>query len=58
MALLLIAEHDNEALRDASTKTLTAALQVSEDIDVLVATAMGRCSSARWPSPWRRWWCP
>jgi electron transfer flavoprotein alpha subunit len=37
MALLLIAEHDNEALRDASTKTLTAALQVSEDIDVLVA---------------------
>jgi electron transfer flavoprotein alpha subunit len=37
MALLLIAEHDNEALRDASTKTLTAALQVSEDIDILVA---------------------
>jgi electron transfer flavoprotein alpha subunit len=37
MALLLIAEHDNEALRDASNKTLTAALQVSEDIDVLVA---------------------
>ena len=36
MALLLIAEHDNEALRDATNKALTAALQVSDEVDVLV----------------------
>jgi electron transfer flavoprotein alpha subunit len=37
MALLLIAEHDNEGLRDAANKALTAALQISDEIDVLVA---------------------
>jgi electron transfer flavoprotein alpha subunit len=78
MALLLIAEHDNDTLRDATSKTLTAALQISDEVDVLVAghnaggaakaaaalpacarccTATPRCSSARWPSRWRRWWC-
>jgi electron transfer flavoprotein alpha subunit len=37
MALLLIAEHDNEGLRDATQKALTAALQISDKVDVLVA---------------------
>jgi electron transfer flavoprotein alpha subunit len=37
MALLLIAEHDNEGLKDATHKALTAALQISDDVDVLVA---------------------
>jgi len=37
MALLLIAEHDNEGLRDATHKGLTAALEISADVDVLVA---------------------
>jgi electron transfer flavoprotein alpha subunit len=37
MALLLIAEHDNQSLGDATYKALTAALQISDDVDVLVA---------------------
>ena len=37
MALLLIAEHDNESLKDATHKALTAALQISDKVDVLVA---------------------
>jgi electron transfer flavoprotein alpha subunit len=37
MALLLIADHDNETLRDATAKALTAALQITDDVDVLVA---------------------
>jgi len=37
MALLLIAEHDNDGLRDATHKALTAALEISDDVDVLVA---------------------
>src|SRR5690554_1678969 len=37
MALLLIADHDNDTLRDATAKALTAALQIDGDVDVLVA---------------------
>ena len=37
MALLLVADHDNETLRDATSKALTAALQISDEVDVLVA---------------------
>jgi electron transfer flavoprotein alpha subunit len=37
MAVLLIAEHDNAALKDATHKALTAARQMSGDVDVLVA---------------------
>lgn len=37
MAVLLIAEHDNQGLKDATNKALTAALQIGADVDVLVA---------------------
>jgi electron transfer flavoprotein alpha subunit len=37
MASLVIAEHDNEALKDATHKTVTAAAQVSSPVHVLVA---------------------
>ena len=36
MAVLVIADHDNAALRDTTAKTVTAALAVSSDVDVLV----------------------
>ncbi len=36
MRILLIAEHDNARLKDESLKTLTAALQIGDHIDVLV----------------------
>jgi electron transfer flavoprotein alpha subunit len=37
MAVLLIAEHDNKSLKDATHKALTAALQIGGDVHVLVA---------------------
>ena len=37
MAVLLIAEHDNNALKDATHKALTAAAQIGGDVHVLVA---------------------
>ncbi|MGE0213366.1 MAG: electron transfer flavoprotein subunit alpha/FixB family protein [Parvibaculaceae bacterium] len=37
MATLLIAEHDNQGLKDTTAKTLTAALQLGGDVHVLVA---------------------
>jgi electron transfer flavoprotein alpha subunit len=37
MAVLLIAEHDNKALKDATHKALTAAAQMGGDVHVLVA---------------------
>src|SRR5689334_1642449 len=37
MATLLIAEHDNAQLKDATNKALTAALALGADVDVLVA---------------------
>ncbi len=37
MATLLIAEHDNASIKDATAKALTAALQLGADVDVLVA---------------------
>ena len=37
MAVLLIAEHDNKSLKDATHKALTAALKMSGDVHVLVA---------------------
>jgi electron transfer flavoprotein alpha subunit len=36
MAVLVIADHDNTAVRDTTNKTVTAALAVSPDVDVLV----------------------
>ncbi len=37
MAILLIAEHDNETLSDQTAKALSAALKIGSDVDVLVA---------------------
>ena len=37
MAILVIAEHDNKDLKDATHKTVTAALKMGKDVDVLVA---------------------
>ena len=37
MAVLVIAEHDNASLSDATSKTVTAALKFSSDVDVLIA---------------------
>jgi electron transfer flavoprotein alpha subunit len=37
MAVLVVAEHDNASVKDATNKTVTAALQLSGDVDVVVA---------------------
>ncbi len=37
MAVLVIADHDNASLKDNTEKTVTAALKLSGDVDVLVA---------------------
>ncbi|WP_336070432.1 electron transfer flavoprotein subunit alpha/FixB family protein [Nitratireductor rhodophyticola] len=37
MAILLVAEHDNETLSDQTAKALAAASQIGSDVDVLVA---------------------
>ncbi len=37
MAVLVIADHDNQHVRDTTHKTVTAALKLSSDVDVLVA---------------------
>ncbi|MGA0606375.1 electron transfer flavoprotein subunit alpha/FixB family protein [Phenylobacterium sp. VNQ135] len=37
MAVLVIADHDNQTLKDATHKTVTAAQKLSGDVDVLVA---------------------
>ncbi|XQW86683.1 electron transfer flavoprotein subunit alpha/FixB family protein [Thalassotalea piscium] len=37
MAILIIAEHDNKTLKSATLNTITAASQLGNDIDVLVA---------------------
>ncbi|MES2896225.1 MAG: electron transfer flavoprotein subunit alpha/FixB family protein [Pseudomonadota bacterium] len=39
MAVLVIADHDNASLKDNTHKTVTAALALSGDVDVLVAGA-------------------
>src|SRR5687768_5114128 len=36
MAVLVIADHDGSTVRDTTHKTVTAALAVSKDVDVLV----------------------
>ena len=36
MAVLVIADHDNAHVRDSTHKTMTAALKLSSDVDVLV----------------------
>jgi electron transfer flavoprotein alpha subunit len=36
MAVLVIADHDNSAVRDTTNKTVTAALAISPEVDILV----------------------
>ena len=36
MAVLVIADHDGQALRDTTHKTVAAATRLSGDIDILV----------------------
>ena len=45
MAVLVIADHDNTVVRDATNKTVTAALQLSPDVDVLVAGAGAKAAA-------------
>ena len=49
MAVLLIAEHDNASLKDATHKALTAAAQMGGDVHVLVAgnKADGGCQGRK-----------
>ena len=37
MSVLVIAEHDNESLKNATLNTIAAALALSSEVDVLVA---------------------
>ena len=37
MSILLIAEHDNQKLKDATAKAMTAALAMGGPVDILVA---------------------
>ena len=47
MAVLVVAEHDNASVKDATNKTVTAALALSSDVDVLVAgLSAGAAASA------------
>ena len=48
MAVLVIADHDNATLKDNTEKTVTAALKLSSEVDVLVAgqsSANGGCKA-------------
>ncbi len=47
MAVLLIAEHDNASLKDATHKALTAALQMGGDVHVLVAGYKAEAAAAQ-----------
>jgi electron transfer flavoprotein alpha subunit len=46
MAVLVVAEHDGTTVKDATNKTVTAALALSGDVDVLVAGAGGGAAAA------------
>ena len=48
MSILIWVEHDNASVKDATNKTVTAALHLSGDVDVLVAGigASGAASGA------------
>ena len=45
MAVLVIADHDNASLKDSTNKTITAALALSGDVDVLVAGKDARAAA-------------
>ncbi|MEJ2714527.1 MAG: electron transfer flavoprotein subunit alpha/FixB family protein, partial [Acidihalobacter sp.] len=42
MAILLVAEHDNQSLSEQTAKALSAAVKLGSDIDVLVAGQAAR----------------
>jgi electron transfer flavoprotein alpha subunit len=46
MAILLIAEHDNQSLSDQTAKALSAAQKIGSDIDVLVAGSGAKAAAA------------
>ena len=50
MTTLLIAEHDNASLKDATNKALTAAAALGADVNVLVAARMPRVRRTPPPS--------
>ena len=37
MAILVVAEHDNKSVKDATHKTVTAAAKMGKDVDILIA---------------------
>ena len=47
MTVLLIAEHDNASLKDATYKALTAALKMGGDVHVLVAGNQAQAAAAQ-----------
>ena len=46
MAVLVIADHDGSAVRDTTNKTVTAALALSSDVDVLVVGENAQAAAA------------
>ena len=45
MAILLIAEHDNQSLSDQTAKALSAAAKIGSDVDVLVAGSNAKAAA-------------
>ena len=45
MAVLVVADHDNKTLRDTTTKTVTAALKLSGEVDMLILGAGCRAAA-------------
>ena len=46
MAVLVVAEHDNASLKDATSKVVTAAKAIGGDVDVLVAGSNAGAAAA------------
>ena len=49
MAVLVIAEHDNASLNDATNKVVTAAAKFGGDVDVLVCAAAHKAAAVAVP---------
>ena len=45
MAVLVIADHDGSAVRDTTNKTVTAALKIGGDVDVLVVGSNAKAAA-------------
>jgi electron transfer flavoprotein alpha subunit len=45
MAVLVIADHDGAALRESTARTVTAALQIGADVDIVVLGAAARAAA-------------